>query len=424
MSLFGSSSLLSYVTPPGKVVGTGILPASQQLLSQFGRVDQSLIDLIIAALPGTFGGYPNHADKAPSALFTAVFAVLAVAFYFVFVKDYMRGHRFWPFFGLGSYALLRTIGWGMRIKWSQDVLQVKLGLASYVFILVAVLFINMLNMLFGHRIFTWRHPETGNAKWFNAIMTFAYVLVFGVIVMAIVGQVVPYIYFLDQHHLDMCHKVVQAAAILQVLYAFAGIQLIAAAYLFTPGTIDHRFGSIGKKDTAAHGLPKTLSATWLESAGIFYYPRKGSQEVHHKGDPQADYIRVIASNKPPASGLADHNDVHPNGPNMSVAIALIVVTSILLCISSCFRCASAFKIAQYGGNTTPIPFIFRPWVLYLFYGAFEAIVCVMFLVWRADLRFYIPDMVSRSKATRGQDSNTMVPVGSDPVQKNESAFVA
>lgn len=418
-----SSSLLSLVTPAGKVPGTGILPASDTLLEQFGRVDDSVISIIVAALPGTFGGYPTNTDKAPSAIFTAVFAVLAVAFFYVFTRDYLRGHRFWAYFGLGCYAVLRTIGWGMRVKWSQDILQVKIGLASTTFILVSVLIINMLNMLFGHRIFTWRHPETGNSRWFNAIMIFFYALVVGVIVMAIVGQVIPYIYFLDQHHLNMCHKVVQAAAILQTLYAVSGIQLIIAAYIFTPGTIDHHFGNF--KKAHEHIIPKTFSATWLESMGIFYYPRKGSQEIHHKGNPEADYIRVIASDVPPASGLADHNDEHPNGPKVITAIVLIVASSILLTVASAFRTASAFKIEPYGGTTTSTPLVFRPWLLYVFYGAFETLVCIAFLLFRADLRFYIPDMPSKSqRKNQAESTNTVVPVGSDNAQKTESAFIA
>ena len=82
--------------------------------------------------------------------------------------------------------------------------------------------------------------KTGNASWFNIGMTITYLVVMGVIVMAIVGQAIPFIYFLDSKHLKMCQHVVQAASILQVLYAFAGILLIVTAYAIPPGKIDHR----------------------------------------------------------------------------------------------------------------------------------------------------------------------------------------
>jgi hypothetical protein len=386
-----SGGLLSLLTPPGKVPGTGILPLSNTIKETFGHgaLDPAVLQVVIGSLPATYGDYPQDADVAPSALFVAIFSILALAYFYIFIRDYRRGHRFWAFFGLGSYCVLRVLGFGLRINWSEDVTRVQTGIAATVFTLVSVLFINMLNMLFGHRIFTRRHPETGDASWFNIAMAVIYFIVIGVIVMAILGQSIPFLYFLDSTHLKMCQNVVQAAAILQTLYAFAGILLIVTAYAIPPGKIDHRLFFKGPKET----LPKTFSATWIESCSPFYFPTKGSQQIIHRGDPQAKYIRVIPSEEAPAGGLAEHNDDHPNGPKMRTAIILIVVTSLLLSISSAFRCASTFILVKRGGYPG-VPFsnwIFHNWVLYLFNGAFEVIVSVLLLVFRADLRFYIPD---------------------------------
>ncbi|KAF5135780.1 hypothetical protein DV495_000528 [Geotrichum candidum] len=386
-----SGGLLSLLTPPGKVPGTGILPLSNTIKETFGHgaLDPAVLKVVIGSLPATYGDFPQSDDVAPSAIFIACFSLLALAYYYIFIRDYKRGHRFWAFFGLGGYCVLKVIGFGLRINWSHDVTRVQTSIAATVFTLVSVLFINMLNMLFGHRIFTRRHPETGNASWFNIGMTITYLVVMGVIVMAIVGQAIPFIYFLDSKHLKMCQHVVQAASILQVLYAFAGILLIVTAYAIPPGKIDHRLFFKGPKET----LPKTFSATWIESCSPFYFPTKGSQQIIHRGDPQAKYIRVIPSNEAPAGGFADHNDDHPNGPSIRTAIILIIGTSLILSISSAFRCASTFILVNRGGYPG-VPFgnwIFHNWVLYIFGGAFEVIVNVLFLVYRADLRFYIPD---------------------------------
>ena len=421
------------MTPAGKVPGTGLLPLSILFEERFGgSSDPAILQTILALLPALFGDYPQHSDIAPAGLFVAIFSILALAFFYIFAKDYSRGHRFWVFFGLGWYCVLKVLGFGLRIYWAGNTLRVRAGIASTVFLFVSVVSINMLNMLFGHRIFTWRHPETGNASWFNINMSVLYVIVLGVIAMGVTGQCIPTVYFLGQAALDKCHKVIQAAAILQTLYALAGLSLIALAYSIKPGRIDHHFGKVHKtKDV----LPNTFSATWIESCNIFYFPRKGSQHILHRGDPQATYIRVMPSNTPPAGGLAEHNDDHHHGPKISTAITLIIVTSLMLTIVSAFRCASTFIITTRGG-ANGVPFsnwVFRNWVMYLFNGAFEVIVCVLFLVFRADLRFYIPDMsVGRgSSADRTAESfgsdlavnrtvNTMVP---DNMEKVDTAHV-
>lgn len=395
----GSGGLLGLFTPPGKAPGTGMLPLTKIIKQRFpgGALNPTLLKTVSASLPATYGDYPHENDIAPSAVFVAIFSILSIAYFYVFIRDYRRGHRFWAFFGLGSYCFLKVLGFGLRINWAQDTLRVETGIASTVFTLVSIMFINMLNMLFGHRIFTRRHPETGNASWFNIGMTVIYVLVVGVIIMAILGQSIPYIYFLSPKNLSMCQHVVQAASILQTLYAFSGIILIITAYSISPGKIDHRLFFKGVKES----LPKTFSATWIESCSLFYFPVKGSQHTIHKGDPQANYIRVIPGCKAPANGLCDHNDDHPSGPKISTAIGLIIVTSLMLTVASAFRTASTFILVKRGG-IPGVPFgnwVFHNWVLYVFNGAFEVIVSVLLLVFRADLRFYIPDKSISNKTS-------------------------
>lgn len=419
--MVSGSGLLSLVTPAGKVPGTGVLQTSALFKQQFGdNADPSIVKVIISALPALFGQYPDHSDVAPSAVFVAIFGVLCIAYFYIFAKDYQRGHRFWPFFGLGCYCILRMLGWGLRINWAGNVMHVQMGIACQVFILVSVLIVNMMIMLFGHRIFTWRHPETGNSRLFNLMMNTIYLLVIAIIVMGIVGQTIPFVYFLSEKNLHMCQKVVRVAAVTQVFYAFQGVQLIILAYSFPPGSLDHRFGKSGK-----HVLPKTLSATWIESTGLFYFPRKGSQEITHKGDPEAEFSRVIPSDVAPGGGLVEHNDDHPNGPKIRTGIILVFVVSLILSISSAFRCASTFISEPIGGTAgDPVHWIFRNWLMYLLYGAFEVVVSVLLLVFRADLRFYIPDMPSKAAARKMRSNNTVVPFASDNVQKTESSHLA
>lgn len=408
--------MLSLVTPPGKVPGTGLLKVVNLMSSMTGgKSNSALMKSVVGELPGLFGDYPNHTDVAPCAIFIAIFAIFAISHLYIFAKNHTRGQSFWPSFGLAMYCVMRVIGWALRLKWSFNVMNVKIGIASAVFCVVPVIYISIMNMLFGHRIFTWRHPETGDCKWFNSIMMGTYVVVIGIVTMGIVGQSIPYIYFLDQHHLDMCRKVTQAAAILQVLYSFSGLILIAFAYTFKPGTIDHRFGHFNKGEKEE--LPATISPTWIESVGIFYFPRKGSQIIVYKNQPEANAIRVIANQRPPAGGLSRHQSGdHTHGPRMRTAILLIAVVSALLTISSSFRVASTFNVkARAGVNGQPLSsWLYHNWLMYLFFGPIEIIANVLYLVMRADLRFYIPDMPRKQSG----DSGTY-PTGSGTMEVGE-----
>lgn len=400
--------MLSLVTPPGKVPGTG-LKKVVSMLGQLGggaasnpEAKERLAHAVLGELPGLFGDYPASNDRAPSGLFIALFSIFALAHFYMFLRNKMSGQNFWPSFGLAMYCVMRVIGFGLRINWSFDTMRVDTGIAATVFCVVPVVYISIMNMLFGHRIFTWRHPETGNSKWFNGLMTTVYLVVLGVIVMGILGQAIPYLYFLGEKNLNMCRKVAQAAAILQTLYAFAGLALILNAYAFKPGTIDHRFGKFGKPGHKSE-LPATISPVWIESTGLFYFPKKGSQITYYKDQvPEGKAIRVIASKNPPAGGFANnHTGDHPNGPSITTAIMLVLITSVLLSVSSAFRTASTFNIKPRAGiDGRPLSsWLYHNWLMYFFFGAIEVIVNVMYLVMRADLRFYIPDMQKTRKAS-------------------------
>lgn len=386
--------MLSLVTPHGKVPGTGLLKVSKLMASLTGgHSNPALMNQVLGELPSLFGDYPSHEDIAPCGLFIAIFSVFALAHFYIFGKNYTRGQSFWPSFGLAMYCVMRTIGWGLRLKWSRDIMNVNVGVASAVFCIVPVVYVSVVNMLFGHRIFTWRHPETGEAKWFNIMMLNTYLVVVGVIVMGILGQSIPYIYFLDQHHLDMCRRVTQAAAILQVLYSVSGLVLILFAYVFKPGTIDHKFCRFYKHGDKVE-LPATFSPTWIQKTSIFYFPQKGSQIPIYKDSPESHAIRVIANEKPPAGGLSRHQSgEHCGGPKMRTAIILIAIASVLLTISSSFRTASTFNITRRGGvNGQPLSsWVYHKWLMYFFFGFFEVVINILYLVMRADLRFYIPD---------------------------------
>ncbi|ANB12083.1 hypothetical protein AWJ20_318 [Sugiyamaella lignohabitans] len=392
-------SVLSLFTPSWAVPGTGLKQVIALAEEEFGAdaLTPQLIDASVSAMPGIFGDYPQPSDKAPCGIFIAVYSILALAHLFIFVKNKSRGHNFYMSFGLMWYCLFRMIGFALRVRWISDLLNFNMGIASVTFSQLPPLYLNVLCMILGHRIFTWRHPETGNSKYFNVAIILIYIFSAPLVAMAIVGQVIPNIYFLTEKHLRICHQVTQAAAVLNLSYATSGIFLVQLAYFFKPGTIDHRMLRMPKAKLVPH-LPPVVQPTWIRSAALTYYPRKGEQIPLYRDGPTGKAIRIIPSRETPAGGLCrpySNDSSSPNNrvPSIRTAVLIVIVVSAIMTMNIVFRTASTFILKPRGGFPGPLnSWIYHNYVYYIWYGAFEAIANVILLLGRVDLRFYIPDM--------------------------------
>lgn len=370
-------------TTNGAADGTGVLLLVDRAKKLLGTIPQYIVDYTLGIQHSIFGDYPTSSDTAPSALFTAISFIFIMAHLYIFFKNYSRGHKFWLSLAFAFYNTIRLIGWAMRIAWSKDILKLKVGIASSVFIIVPIVILASLNLVLAQRIFTLHHPRLGSCKLFWTAMITVYVVVSGVVVMAIVGAVIPYVYFLSESHFNMCKKVVQAAAVLCVLYSVLAMALTVAATLFPP--------------TKSAQSIVTYQPWWIESFGWTYFVPKGScreaEDSFKSRDPTLAKraIRVIASTAHQhkyetvervqsvvsKSGTLDH----------TWSNVIIFTTTLILATSSIFRCVSTFIDDQKQDQS----WIFKPVVMYVMFGALETIVNVLYLVGRVDLRFYRPD---------------------------------
>lgn len=392
-----SSSLspLSLFSPPWAAEGTGLLEVVNITQSTYGSLPPTLVAQIVPFLPGLFGDYPNKSnDIGPSALFVALFAIMGFANLYVCVRNWMSGYKTYSWVAMTCYAFSMMIGFALRLQWAQDVLQVRLGVASVVFTQLPMLILNSMCFLYGERIFAWRHPQTAHSRWFKAIILGVYVLVVGIIVMAIVAQAVPFLYFLTPKHYKMCQQVTQAAAILNLLYGMTGSTLVQIAFLFKPGTIDHRMFRYPSA-IAYDENPNMAQATWIERTSLLYFPPKGCQIPAPKNS-----YRVMPTRQAPHGGIANLlNGLDERAPSVVTATLVVLGVSLMLTFSLCFRAASVFVLKPRGGflptsfqtsGPSMNSFTFRNYVFYIWYGAFQLLVNVIFLVFRCDLRFCIP----------------------------------
>lgn len=380
------------------------------LLLQPGTVAQ-----LVGTLPGLLGGYPTNTthEQGVDAFMFSLFAVLFLGTAFIWLNNVFRGHHFYLHIGLVFFCAAKIIGYALRYQWSKDITQVDIGIASTVFIDVAQLVVLSMNHVFAHRIFTWRHPETGNSWWLNLVFDIMYFFVVMIIIMAIIGQTMPYTMYLTPHGLKVTQNVTMAASILNLVYALIPFQLIMAAYMFKPGKLT---AEPWKKRQEGSILPPVYQANWIESTNIFYYVPRGAQSHVYKDEPASQAIRVIPTREAPSDGFHDtHNEplTHPKSPSIFTAIAIVLFSSTIFLLNTCFRVAAVFG-TYYGDHKvagTPTQstsnrnvwtwksdfFPFKPECIWVFYGGLEALVVVLFLVMRVDLRFYIPDMPRSAK---------------------------
>ncbi|GMM33424.1 hypothetical protein DASC09_007490 [Saccharomycopsis crataegensis] len=400
MSFFSPATITALIQSQtdNAAIGTGLIPLLKMTKEKYGTVPAYLEKAVQAILPATFGGYPTSADIAPSAVFLAVFIVLTAGHCYVFAKNWSRGHRFYVSLAVILYGFMNWIGYALRISWAQNMQRVHTGLASTVLLLCSTVLLAGTNLVLAQRIYTWRHPKIGSSKVFEYGMYFIYFLVLGTIIMGVVSGVVPYLYFLSEERFNMCKKVARAAGLLTVLYSFGAVGLLILAFVHPPKQKDPNFA--------------VYQPWWIQSFGICYFVPKGSAKIardtfverpdHHK-----KAVRVIASTTQHYTTVEEIKTLEEEAaPSLhhNWSILIICLTTVLLLISSCFRCASLFIDKQVYEQT----FIFKPVVLYCTHGLLEFLVLVLYLVTRIDLRFYKPDhlkMGATTVATTSDDTN-------------------
>lgn len=367
-----------------------------------GLLSPATIPLLVPQLPGLFGGYPNteKTEIGPDALFIALFGVLFISFLSMFFANTIRKHNFYLYLGIAGFTAMKIVGFATRLAWAHDITNIPLAICSVVFIQVAQLLLQGLNLILAHRIFTWHHPQTGYHWIVIGFIDILYFVVLAIIALAIVGQALPYLYFFDEHHYHILLNIMKAAGILNLVYSTLPFFFIIATYAIPVGSVlalPKLFNQETQESITV--MPNVYQATWVKSAGLFYYPEPNAQWLVYKGDPLDDAIRIIPSREPPRvehKRVNSDDKTNPNAPHLHWALVTVLVSSLVLTINTCFRVAATFRNSAYSTASNQVNYWpHEPYVMFIFYGATEACILAFYLLMRIDLRFYIPDMVKK-----------------------------
>lgn len=399
--------LLLYSLNNGACKGTGVVSMINIARNLLGsEIPPVLLHREVGYLNNLFGNYPTVLDDlAPSIVFSLVFFILGILHLGLFMVNWSRGHFFYLTFLWFIYDIGKSVGFALRAKWSTNVTLVDLGITSEVLLIVFSVFLTTTNLILAQRLFTWRHPVGGSRKLFNNIMLVLYTVVILVVFMTIFCSAIPYYRFLSRSAFQKYKNAIKASAVLIFLYSLTAISLLALSYFFKPT----------RKDENLY----TYQPWWVESFHPFYFVKKhaarqAEDTFMKRNHNHRHAVRVIAATHHEYNMVEGLTNERGNlKHNMSIIIVLL--TTLIDMTNAILRGIACFQDDASARNNP----ICQSFIVYISWGVLETLMNIIYLVGRADLRFYRPDILPakvRSIITAEQSffaSRNASPHGSD-----------
>lgn len=343
------------------------------------NISPALIGYTVSVQNNLFGNYPTQSDVIPSCVFGTIFGVLAFFHLGIYLINTSRGHYFWISLVWFFNCLMRLVGFALRAVWGHDQSLVSIGLTSEFFLVIPSVILVSFDLILAQRLFTWRHPVGGSRKLFWGFMFAMYAIVAILIAMTVAASFIPYIWYLSMSAYESWKKVVQATAVVVLLYSLTSMSLIALSYVFPPTTKDENL--------------YTYQPWWIESFAPFYFVRAGAAQEAEETFMKRNHnhrhaIRVIAATHHHynmVEGLTNQRGTLKHNKSMGI----ICITTLLIFIGALFRCIVTFQ----NNMAKDLSVLCRPVVMYVCWGGFEVIINLLYIIGRVDLRFYRPDIL-------------------------------
>ncbi|KAI5952363.1 hypothetical protein KGF54_003229 [Candida jiufengensis] len=370
---------LLYTTYNGADKGTGILVLVDRGKNLLGDIlPQTLINYLIGYQNNLLGEYPRQSDFAPSILFAVIFALITIIYCIIFTINTYRGHYFMLTIFWAFTTLIRCMSFIYRAAWSQNIANVRLGIADEILLVIPSVLLISANLILAQRLFTWRHPVGGTRKLFWIFMLSLYGLVAILLTIAIVASAIPYDYLLSASRYDLYKNLNKWVCIMLIAYTLTAIALIILSFWLPT-----------KKDERRY----TYQPWWIESFAPFYFVKKGAaqkaeQTFMKRNSNHRHATRVIAATHHHynmVEGLSNQRgDLKHN-----VSLVIVIITTVCVFIAAILRCIVVFQ-ARRQNVTGPAS---SPTAMYFTWGVFEFVLHMAQIIGRADLRFYRPDIL-------------------------------
>ena len=230
------------------------------------------------------------------------------------------------------FCITRIVATGLRIAWSFFPKSLHLGITATVFVYAGIVLLFLANLFFAQRVVRAQHPQFGWSKSFTISVPLLCIIT-GATILCMIASVIVSFYTSRQYPQHVAHTMQKVGAILLAVIAFLPFAIVGLSSL-------------------VRRMPRIRMTKTTDKFG------EGS---------------------------------------MRAKIAIVLVSAFLLCLGASFRAAIALlppvpiRVTIIPPTHAPAPWYLSKECFYLFNFTIEFCVCLFWLTFRIDRRFYIPD---------------------------------
>jgi hypothetical protein len=221
-----------------------------------------------APTTASLGSLPNKSvDVAVCAVFLALFIGGAAGHMTIFQLNRIKGLKFIPSAAIFGFCMSRIVANALRIALACQPTNVRLAIATQIFVAAGVLLLFVFNLLFAQRLVRAFHPRVGWSRIFSIFFKVLYVLIIITLIMVITVVVQsPYTLSPNIHRID--RDVLFYAQGYLVFFSFLPFPMLAYA-LLAPRKNGKQIDHFGRGSwmaryliVAVSGVLLCLGASW------------------------------------------------------------------------------------------------------------------------------------------------------------------
>ncbi|KAJ5256841.1 Protein of unknown function DUF3112 [Penicillium angulare] len=189
------------------------------------------------------GGKPTIPVDVPTcSVFLVLFLSAGAAHMTIFQRNRRRGHKFIPSAVTFGFCMSRVVANIIRIAWACNPTNVRLAIASQIFVAAGILLLFILNFLYAQRILRAAFPSFGWSAAVSWTFKGLYVLVLLTIIMMIT-TVIQSMYTLNTNIQRIDRDIQLYGVTYFAIVSFLPVPIVLAVLLFSRGKRIEEFGS-------------------------------------------------------------------------------------------------------------------------------------------------------------------------------------
>ena len=218
------------------------------------------------AKTAALGGLPTVGVDVPiCSVFLVLFIIGAVAHMTILQTNQRRGHRFLISGMIFGFCMSRIVTMVMRIVWANYPRNVRVAIASNIFVAAGVVLLFVINLLFAQRIIKAAHPNSG----WHPLFHYSFIAIYVIIVLslcALITSVIQSFYTLNLNTKRIDRDIQLYGATFYSVVSFHPIVLVVGGLLIPRKTRVEKFGS----GRFRHKIAILLLASVLLCAGATF----------------------------------------------------------------------------------------------------------------------------------------------------------